>query len=273
MKVITLVSVVVIAAVITAFGIGNRNSAYMLTEQDLPELKAASGSNIIIHESGFGLPADDDFPGGQSLFYAVSGKYDKPITQEALQNAKHISDIIENYPHTWIKEYVSVEVRAGSGNQQTVATGKGDKLTGEQRELLRNAALATDITVDIDYKSKNYINHEIEDREFVVYMTVIPEKEAYFAGGYEKMIAYLEGNSRAKMETYDLNKMQRAIIRFTVNEKGNTESIRIGQSTGEEAIDKLLVDLISAMPDWEPAQSNGKAVEQHFEFTVGRDGC
>ena len=274
MKILTLLSAVVITVVITAFGIGNSNGINNITEEVLTEQSTASNKHVVMLKSGFGVPVSDDYPGGQSLYYSVRGKYDKPVTQEELKKAEMISDLIENYPHKWIKEYVSVEVKASDGNHNVIAMGKDDKLTEEQLEVFQNAELATDIVVDVDYKSKNYINNEIESQELKVYMTVVPEKEATYAGGYEKMIYYLEENSRSQMETYDLNKMQRAIIQFTVNEKGETESIRIGQSTGEEEVDKLLVDLISAMPDWNPAeQADGKKVKQHFEFTVGRDGC
>jgi TonB family protein len=69
-------------------------------------------------------------------------------------------------------------------------------------------------------------------------------------------------------------KIERAVVRFTVNEPGEIADAQISKTSGDPGIDELLLGVINNMPAWKPAEdANGAKVEQEFVFTVGNDGC
>jgi len=107
-----------------------------------------------------------------------------------------------------------------------------------------------------------------------VTMTIIPETQAEYIGGYDEMMSFLYENSDEKLKEIELVPMEQYSVLFTINEKGEVENVMLSKISGDPDIDMLLVELISKMPNWKPAQSsNGSFVNQEFEFIVGTDGC
>ena len=64
-------------------------------------------------------------------------------------------------------------------------------------------------------------------------------------------------------------------MEFTINRKGKTTEVRITGSSGVKNTDKMLLDLIHRMPDWEAAKdASGNKVKQIFELRAGYGiGC
>ena len=63
-------------------------------------------------------------------------------------------------------------------------------------------------------------------------------------------------------------------MHFTINEQGLTETVELIDPSGNEDVDKILMEAIQGMPKWNPAaNAEGKSVEQAFEFSVGQGGC
>lgn len=207
--------------------------------------------------------------------YFVRGNYKTPIKKEKLNNIRLISDVIPFYPTKWITDYTSVEVLIRDNGKEMKAVSPNDVLSPEQKNLFNSCELADDIEISVKYKAKNAVTNNMDDREMNISLTVIPEVEAEYIGGYDRMMGYLMANSKDKIDTRKSDEFNIAFILFTINEEGGIENVKLTETCGNDEIDKLLLDLINTMPKWKPAENaNGTTVKQEFEFTVGMGmGC
>jgi TonB family protein len=110
-----------------------------------------------------------------------------------------------------------------------------------------------------------------------VLMTVVPEIQAEYVGGYKQLINYLKQNTIQLFSETDPKKVRQIVIRFTVNEEGKITDSKISPASGDSKTESLLLDVINNMPQWKPAENaQGVKVKQEFEFVVGDrigDGC
>ena len=194
----------------------------------------------------------------------------KAITQEKLNNAKTIADIIEGFPSNWISGYNSVTVSSSVNGKIVEEHGTDENLTAAQKELFDNAS---SILIIVQYQKKNNAG-EIQNRQMNVPFVVTPEKEAEFIGGYDKMIEYLKENSLAQIDAKDFSHLPQPTISFIVSKEGNVEKVNLKETSRDEEIDQLLIELVKNMPQWSPAvNKNGKAIEQEFSLNIGQNGC
>lgn len=212
------------------------------------------------------------------LDFRVNGKENHPVTTEKLKNAKKLDDIIDYYPENWVDNYESVEISAEINGLVEKADGSDKFLNKEQIRILHSAELANHINVTVKYKSKNSVTGILEASQMNVTMTVIPEKEAEFKSGYDKLIQYLKENSKNEISGLNLNLIEPAYIWFTITENGSISNVGLKKSSGNAQIDKRMIELISNMPEWNPAENaNGKKVSQEFELAFSgqgnADGC
>ncbi len=225
------------------------------------------------------VSADKTVKKNRELFYMVQGStmysnkqqfYSRPITQEKLKGAQLISDVIENYPSNWISAYNSVEISTTINGKTVKAIGKNATLTKRQKQLFNTA---TNILISVQYQKKND-NDQVQNRQMNVFMVVTPEKEAEYVGGYYQMIAYLKDNSLDKIAAKKFTHLPQPAISFTVSEDGTTENVKLIDTSRDDEIDQLLIELIEKMPKWSPAKNvEGLNVKQEFVFNVGMDGC
>lgn len=212
----------------------------------------------------------------QNLSYEVRGRYTRPVTMGKLNEAKLISDFIPGYPINWITDYVSVEILATSNGKTMKAMSANDVLSTEQKKFLTTADLGTGIIIDVKYKSKNIVTSNIENNIMNVSMVVVPEVEAEYIGGQQKLKKYLNENIINKFSEANRKQLQQTIAKviFTVNEDGEIVNVKIISTTGDSKTDKLLVEAINKMPKWSPAEnSKGIKVKQEFEFIIRNSGC
>lgn len=210
----------------------------------------------------------------QDLSYEIRGTYSHPVKKEKLNGAKSMSDIIPGYPTSWITDYISTEISTTCNGKTTKAMGTNDILSTEQISILNTVDPGTDITIDITYKSKNAVTGQIEINRMHFSATVVPEIEAEYLGGYQEMTQYLKENAINKISQTNKKEFQPAVVRFTVNEKGEISNAQVSKTSGNQKIDRLLLDAINNMPKWRAAQnSKGINVKQEFEFSVGNVGC
>lgn len=211
-----------------------------------------------------------------SLSFEVRGQYNRFVKKETLSGAKSMQDILPGYPANWITTYVSSEISALVNGKLVKALSKDDALSVEQQNLLRSSELASKIEVNIHYKYKEPVTNTIENNKIHVTMTVIPDNEAQFTGGYQELINYFKENTLEKIPEATVKKLQRTLIKFTVNEAGEITNTKLIMGCGENKTDRLLLDLVNKMPPWKPAQnSKGQKVKQDFELIVGngQSGC
>jgi len=216
-------------------------------------------------------------PVKQKISYMVRGftkqGFYRPITQEKIKKAKSLSDIIENYPSSWISDYNSVIITATINGKEYEAKGLDATLTSKQKELFNSASISSNILINVHYQKKNY-NDQIQNRQMNVSLIVTPKIEAEYINGYEQMITYFEKNSMNKIQAKNFKLLPQASISFTINKNGNPESILIDSSYGDTEIDNMLVKLVQSMPKWNPAKNaKGLTVKQKFVLDIGPDGC
>ena len=136
--------------------------------------------------------------------------------------------------------------------------------------------MGSNIIVDVNYKYKNPVTNEINIHTMHAAVTLVPEIEAEYIGGYEQLRKYLKEKCIKKISELIPKQFQQGSVRFTVNEKGEIVNAEISMSSGDKAADKLLLDAINKMPKWKPAEnSKGIKVKQQFQFSMGNgnDGC
>jgi TonB family protein len=212
----------------------------------------------------------------QGLSYEVHGTYQRPVKKEKLSSAETLSDLVNGYPSSWIRnnDYISTEITATNNGMVNKAAGSNETLNREQRDLLATADLGTDVILDVAYRFKNAAIDHIDVHNMLVTQTVVPEMEAEFIGGQEQLKAYLKKSAIDKISEADSKTMKPAKVEFIINEKGEVANATVSTSSGNDKIDKILLKTIQKMPKWKPAQiSNGTLVKQDFEFSVGVPGC
>jgi TonB family protein len=209
----------------------------------------------------------------KDLNFEVHGNYKRVVKKETLNDAKYLYDFITGYPVNWIANYISVEISATSNGKAMKAMSTNDALSTVQKNILATADLGTEIVTNVKYKYKNSATDDMEDREAHISMTVIPETEAEYVGGNEKMKKYLQENVINKISETTAPKLQQGVVIFTVNEKGEIANAKISQSSGDIKTDKLMVKAITKMPRWKPAENSKHIkVKQDFEFSVDNGG-
>lgn len=207
----------------------------------------------------------------QNINYELRGNYKNAIHKEKLDKAKTMADLISDYPSGWISGYVSVELTVTNNGKKTIVKSKNDVLTEEQLSLLHNADLYNEITINIQYKSKNSVTNEIEINDMKYTATLIPEVEAVYYNGKEGLSKYIKANVLNKIPEL---KDKFAKVYFTVNETGEIINAKITQTTGSKRLDNLILEALIKMPKWKPAESTkGIKVKQEFVFNVGNLGA
>jgi len=183
---------------------------------------------------------------------------------------------LENYNK--IIYFVSIDISSGCNGKLATAHSTSDILTAEQKNILNTADLGSDISIKIRYKYKNHVGVGIEDRntkEGEYMLTIVPAKEAEYSGGFVQMSEYLLKNVYDKTSGKSAaEKISKAIVKFTIDEQGQVVEVKIARTSTDQAIDKLLLEAITKMPKWKPAENaKGKKVKQEFNIPLGFQGC
>lgn len=177
-----------------------------------------------------------------------------------------------------ILNVVSVEITTISNGTKHTAKSNSDILTAEQKNLLTNANLGSDVSIAIKYQYKNKADDQYGPRKQTVLctgsVTVVPETEAEFPGGFKQLSNYVTTNIVGdKTEKTGLQKIERAAVKFTITEEGKVTNATLVTSTKDAAIDKLILYAFNRMPGWKPAtNSKGEKVKQEIYLPFGV-GC
>jgi len=213
-------------------------------------------------------------PPNRDLNYEVRGIYTHPYKKDKLTKVKSIRDIIPSYPSEWIMGNISVEIFATCGGKVNKALSSNINLTKEQKNIFTSADIGSDIVIDITYESKNPVTDNIESNKLHYSVTVVPEIEAVYLGGYQQLTEYIKENAIAKIPKSKSYQFPLTKVRFTVNEDGTIINTKLFQTSEDSAIDTLLLKVINNMPKWKPAENKkGINVKQEFELSVGITGC
>lgn len=212
----------------------------------------------------------------QNLNFSIHGKYEHPISKETLAKARSVGDIIPYYPASWIDSYNLSVISVTSNNNTVSARSSNDVLSEDQLKMIGSLDIGAELSINIDYQSVNSVTNQTESRSMHYSATVVPEKEAVYTDGNEQLTQYIKQNAIEKISADDTKELEVAVVRFTVSEAGKITGSRIEKTSGIESVDRLLLDVIDQMPDWQPAADvQGQKVSQEFELVVsnGNDGC
>lgn len=235
-----------------------------------PQTYAASNT---LHSDTFFSSGTNRFP-NESLLYMVKSVFQTTINKDRVEQAKTIKDLVDYYPENWIDSYKTVSVSILKQGEITSVKGTTAVLNERQLELLQEFNSYTTIRLVIIYYAKNALLGSLEERTMRINLTVLPQKEAMFKGGYDKMIQYLKQHSNTTILGWGLEENKEAILRFTINTSGEVCNPLIIKSTKSSQVDIEFIKLLEGMPKWTPAETNqGYAVEQEFEFYIGNIGC
>ncbi|MEI6059444.1 MAG: energy transducer TonB [Bacteroidota bacterium] len=247
----------------------SQNSRFEYTGRYTPEIKKAK-----LNEARFVYEIMPQFSRFFVLPYNEHTQFDKQVVTVYPQSSFYPQD---NY--NYLFNYISVEIAASSNGKVTMAQSSSDTLTPEQKNILALADLGTDISIKIKFKYKNEANEKAGNagnmHEGAYAVTVIPQTEAAYPGGFKQFSEYLTQNVFSKFpEPKAAEKIQQAILKFTVDEEGQIVDARIARTSTDLKIDELLLDATNKMPKWMPAQiSGGIRVKQEFSIPLGGGGC
>ncbi len=186
------------------------------------------------------------------------------------------------YPQNKYNEVLDVvftEITATANGKTLSAPGNSDKLTAEQKALLASAMPGSDVTLKLRYKYKDQRPDQYGKRNYPVEaetkLTVMPQVEAQFPGGREELSAWFADKVIYKLPEVSLKeRVERAIVKFTIAEDGKVIDAHLVRSSGDEAVDQLLMQALYSMPQWQPAvNANGVRVKQEVLIPFGFEGC
>jgi len=194
------------------------------------------------------------------------------IQKQKASAARLIMDINPNFPTSWIKEYVSVDLSVTSNGQILKAKGSGFQLNSEQQHILKQADTGSDIQVAIKYYPENNLPKEVKEMNFT--FLIAPDVDAEFPGGRQSMKAYLQKNIIDQLSNISSSEVHEAKVSFVITENGEVSNVKTLARSHSAKIDALLIRTLADMPKWTPAQIvDGTIVSQNFEFIVTRDLC
>ncbi len=182
----------------------------------------------------------------------------------------------ENYPQ--LMDFVSVEISTTSKGKTYVVPGTGEKLSEEQKNILRKADLGSNIKINIKFKSKDKVNCDQDARDKIIEgqytVTVVPATEAQLAGGWKQFSQYMRTTLFKKNSERGYSGfISKAQVQFTIDEEGKITNAKLNRSSGNVETDKLILEAINQMPRWEPAKNfMGLRVKQQIDIVFGR-GC
>ncbi|MES2284059.1 MAG: hypothetical protein V4547_00140 [Bacteroidota bacterium] len=246
----------------------------------------------------------------QNSKFEYLGRSNPSVKKEKLKDAKFISDItpefwerlvmpekdrieldhrrkmdysLGSYLYTQggynIIDYISIEILATCNGKVLMFESTSDKLSTEQKNILNTADLSSNIRIKIMFKYKNQVNDNLNSGDKIIAgqltVTVVPEIEAEYPGGFKQLSEYLVKNVINKIpEKGAYKKIEQAIVKFTVNEEGQIVETKMFRWSADSQTNKLIVDAINKMPKWKPAQnSRGIKIKQEFSIPFGGDGC
>ncbi len=180
--------------------------------------------------------------------------------------------------YTTLMDFVYIEITAISNGKTLSAHHTGDSLTKAQKQILNNIDPGTILKVKIrfKYKTAGGIQKDTDQKitEGTYAVTVVPETEAEFTGGVVKFSDYINTNFVNKVSDKNtIWKLRQIGVKFTVESDGRITGTKIFRSSNDPAFDKLLLDVIAAMPKWKPARNLlGIPVKQEFTLPLA-EGC
>jgi TonB family protein len=223
-----------------------------------------------------------------NFIHEIMPEFSKYFVLPFNEQARFDKQLITIYPQgsiypqdnfKYLISYVSVDISTICNGKVLSSQNSNDILTSEQKTILVLAEPGTDIKIKIKFRFNNEaIDHtsavdKIKEGEYVV--TVIPQTEAEYPGGFKQFTEYFMENVFNKIPgQLATERIQQAILKFTVNEEGQIVDARMTKTSTDPEIDEIILEATNKMPKWMPAQnSKGLKIKQEFSIPLGGGGC
>ena len=221
------------------------------------------------------------------LMFMVKGQFTHSTTLNSVINAHSINDFYPDYPNNWIDRYKKVILSLQSSEFKAEATSYSNKLSVQQREMLKSAKLFTDVGLEVHYEVINSLTKDTTVEVLHKTFTIVPQQQAYFKEGNDKWSVFLMANAPQQLihfleeKSYQITEQQGnnsnfslCTLNFTIDTKGHLTEVNIQQTSGNNLMDQQLVELLKTSPRWVPAKNqNGVTIPQRLELSIGRMGC
>ncbi|MBQ3895624.1 MAG: energy transducer TonB [Paludibacteraceae bacterium] len=113
----------------------------------------------------------------------------------------------------------------------------------------------------------SYATAQEEDNNDAEDAVYTPEKGPEFPGGDQALFKFLSSNLKYPSDAKKDSIQGRVICRFTIDTDGSITDIRVLRSV-HPSLDAEAVRVLSAMPKWTPAETDGKKTKCKFVFPV-----
>lgn len=209
------------------------------------------------------------------LVYRVGSRNIHTISQVDLYNAKSVTDILPEQDFESKGFYRNIQISVYEDDKKVTESGEEAQLNEAQIKLLQSIDYASNIQVSALYEYEQVEGRNRSYDAVMSYISMVPQEEAEFTGGYDALIEYLKENSKELTTNIYRDKLKSGQFRFTVTKEGTIGQVELRSSSGYEAIDRTLIDLIKEMPgSWKPAtDNNGNKIDQELIFFFGLEGC
>lgn len=108
-----------------------------------------------------------------------------------------------------------------------------------------------------------YQSYDSDDDE--IFLKV--DRKAQFPGGVHNLMLYIRENMEYPEEAKEDGVQGRVLIKFIVRKDGSIDNINVTRSL-DPLLDKEAIRLVENMPNWIPAQNQGRIVNSFFTIPI-----
>ena len=108
-----------------------------------------------------------------------------------------------------------------------------------------------------------YQSYDSDDDE--IFLKV--DRKAQFPGGVHNLMLYIRENMEYPEEAKEDGVQGRVFIKFIVRKDGSIDNINVTRSL-DPLLDKEAIRLVENMPNWIPAQNQGRIVNSFFTIPI-----
>ena len=100
-----------------------------------------------------------------------------------------------------------------------------------------------------------------------VYLQYHVDKKAQFPGGLDSLNSFIKKNLCYPPETRDICIEGTVIVQFIIEKNGAVSDVKVIRSV-DPLLDKEAVRVVTSMPNWIPAEKDGKAVRSYYTLPI-----
>lgn len=219
--------------------------------------------------------ADNESTSPPDFAFDMGSRFFATISKEDLEKAKSVTEIIPKDADWSAYPIKNVRVKLITDNTEVSESGYDLTLNQQQLSLLKTANYSDNLRLLGSYGNVNAFPFVDEQYDLNYMITVVPEKEAAYAEGKDKLLAYLKENSSVIVSSVQGQNLGAGKIAFTIDTQGNVANVRLIGTSNHLFVDQHMLNLIPKLSGkWIPAENaRGEKVEQTLVFSFGSMGC